>query len=201
VGVYTSEFWPLGIIMSFIILDRDGVINYDSDEYIKSPEEWNAIPGSLDAIAELNRVGFRVFIVTNQSGVARGYFDLHTLSLIHEKLIRELSKVGGSVEEIFFCPHHPDENCLCRKPKPGLLHQIASNYPINFSDTFFIGDSWRDVVAARSVGCHPILVRTGNGDYTLKAYPELTSIPNFKDLAGATEYVLSRSAHNTETLG
>ena len=119
--------------MPFILLDRDGVINFDSHEYIKSPAEWRPIPGSLEAIAQLNRHGFRVLVVTNQSGVARGYFDLDILSQIHEKLVNELASVGGYVEEFFFCPHHPDEACDCRKPKPGMVTWICS------TRIFFIG--------------------------------------------------------------
>lgn len=178
--------------MSFIILDRDGVINYESDQYIKSPDEWLPIPGSLDAIAQLNRHGFRVVVATNQSGVARGYYDVATLDSIHEKLMRELAAVGGYIEEVFFCPHHPDEQCSCRKPQPGLLEQIQAKYAINFADTFFIGDSFRDVRAARSVGCIPLLVLTGNGATDVKKYPELASVPSFPDLAKAVEYVLSQ---------
>ncbi|MBX3708518.1 MAG: D-glycero-beta-D-manno-heptose 1,7-bisphosphate 7-phosphatase [Gammaproteobacteria bacterium] len=184
--------------MPFIILDRDGVINYDSTEYIKSPEEWLPIPGSLEAIAQLNRCGFRVFIVTNQSGVARGYYDLGTLDLIHEKLMHELATVGGCIEEIFYCPHHPEKACLCRKPKPGLLHQIAAKYPINLRETFFIGDSLVDIQTAQSVGCMPLLVLTGNGEKVLKTHTELSNVPHFLDLAKAVEYVLSRQKEHSE---
>src|SRR5260221_14569878 len=127
--------------MTYIILDRDGVINYDSIEYIKSPDEWLPIPGSLDAIAQLNRSGFHVLVVTNQSGVARGFYDLEMLDLIHEKMMHELAAVGGYIDEIFFCPHHPDENCICRKPKPGLFQKLAAKYPLNLAGTFFICDS------------------------------------------------------------
>ncbi|SRR5579885_927883 len=182
--------------MSFIILDRDGVINYDSDEYIKSPEEWLPIPGSLDAIAQLNRSGFRVLVATNQSGIARGYYDLDTLDQIHEKLMQELASVGGYIDEIFFCPHHPDEGCVCRKPKPGLLYQIRDKYGVNFYKTYFIGDTYSDIQAARSVGCMPILVLSGKGQKALENNPELSTVPNFEDLARAVEYVLSRQQKN-----
>jgi D-glycero-D-manno-heptose 1,7-bisphosphate phosphatase len=176
--------------MSYIILDRDGVINYNSSEYIKSPEEWIAIPGSLEAIACLNKQGFKVFIVTNQSGVARGYYDIATLDAIHEKMMGELASVGGYIEQIFFCPHHPDEKCYCRKPQPGLLHELAKKYPVNFEETFYIGDSLVDVQAALAVGCKPILVLTGNGEDTLQKNTHLTSIPRFADLATAIEFIL-----------
>lgn len=176
--------------MKFIILDRDGVINYDSDEYIKSPDEWHPIPGSLEAIADLNRANYRVVIATNQSGVARGHYTLETLDKIHEKLMRELAAVGGYVDEIFFCPHHPEECCACRKPKPGLLHQIKNKFNIHFSDVFFIGDSIGDVEAAQAVDCKPILVLTGNGKRFLEQYPQLKEIPHFRDLAEAVKFVV-----------
>jgi D-glycero-D-manno-heptose 1,7-bisphosphate phosphatase len=179
--------------MTYIILDRDGVINYDSDEYIKSPDEWIPIPGSLEAIAQLNRHGFHVLVATNQSGIARGYYDVEILDRIHEKLMQELAMVGGYVEEVFFCPHHPDEGCECRKPKPGLLWQIQKKYPVNFAETFFIGDNIIDIQAAREVGCKPILVRTGKGERTLTKHPELALIPHFPDLARAVEYVLQQN--------
>lgn len=174
----------------FIILDRDGVINYDSEHYIKSPDEWHAIPGSLDAIADLNRAGFRVLVATNQSGVARGYYDLEMLDRIHEKLLNELREVGGHIDEIFFCPHHPDENCGCRKPKIGLFQQIQKKYAVNFADTFYIGDSYTDIQVALATGCKPILVLTSKGQQTLENHPEFTSLPHFANLAEAVKYIL-----------
>jgi|SRR3990167_12371 len=179
--------------MPFIILDRDGVINFDSDLYIKTPDEWRPIPGSLEAVAELNRAGFHVVVATNQSGIARGLYDIHTLDEIHEKMMRELAALGGYIEEIFFCPHHPDEGCLCRKPKPGMLYQIQEKYRINLNDTFFIGDSWVDVEAAQKVGCKPLLVETGKGQRVLTGYPALKHVPRFADLAEAVQYVISKT--------
>lgn len=178
--------------MTYIILDRDGVINYDSEEYIKTPEEWVAIPGSLEAIAQLNRLGYKVIVATNQSGLSRGLFDLEMLSEIHNKLHLELAAVGGYVEEIFFCPHHPDDKCLCRKPKPGMLHEISQKYDIDLKQTFFIGDNYSDVEAARAAGCNPILVLTSKGKKTLEAHPELKLIPHFANLAQAVEYVIKQ---------
>lgn len=178
-------------MMSYIILDRDGVINYDSQEYIKSPEEWVPIPGSLHAIAQLNRFGFHVLVATNQSGIARGFYDLDMLDRIHEKCTRELAAVGGYIDEIFFCPHHPDDGCSCRKPKPGLLHQVQAKYPIQLRETFLIGDSLVDVQAGEAAGCIPLLVLTGKGQLALDTYPELLNIPHFPDLARAVQYVLS----------
>lgn len=174
----------------FIILDRDGVINYDSDEYIKSPDEWHAIPGSLEAIAQLNRAGFHVFVVTNQSGVARGLYDLETLAQIHEKFISELASVGGYVDEIFFCPHHPQENCECRKPKPGLFYQIQKKYHVNLTEIFYIGDSLVDMQVAMTAGCKPILVLTGNGKKTLAENPGFSNVEHFVDLASAVRFIL-----------
>lgn len=178
--------------MTYIILDRDGVINHDSEHYIKTPDEWLPIPGSLEAIAQLNRQGYRILIATNQSGVARGFYDLEMLDAIHEKFVRELAAVGGYVEEIFFCPHHPDEGCECRKPKPGLFYAMKKKYPIHFADTYFIGDSFSDIQVAEEVGCKPLLVLTGKGELTLKKHPEVQSTPTFANLASAVDYVISR---------
>jgi D-glycero-D-manno-heptose 1,7-bisphosphate phosphatase len=179
--------------LSFVIIDRDGVINYDSHEYIKSPDEWIPIPGSLEAIASLNHAGFRVMIATNQSGVARQLFTLETLQSIHEKLKKALLKVGGKVDDIFFCPHHPDDQCECRKPNVGLFTQIKEKYEIDFSHTFFIGDSSQDVEVALKTGCKPLLVLTGNGEKTRKEYP---SILHFNDLAAAAAYIINEGKNN-----
>jgi D-glycero-D-manno-heptose 1,7-bisphosphate phosphatase len=181
--------------MPYIILDRDGVINFDSTEYIKSPDEWKPIPGSLEAIAHLNRAGFRVLIATNQSGIGRGYYDLATLDQIHEKMVHELATVGGCIEEIFFCPHRPDENCLCRKPKAGLLLQMADKYSLSLAHVYFIGDSHGDLKAAKTAGCKPLLVMTGNGAWTIENYPEFANVPRFENLMKAVEYVITHQ-HN-----
>lgn len=177
--------------MPYIILDRDGVINHESNEYIKSPDEWHPIPGSLEAIARLNGAGYRVFVATNQSGVARGFYDLEILSSIHEKCFELLRQMGGHIEEIFFCPHHPDELCFCRKPKPGLFFQIQKKYAIPLADTYYIGDSITDIEVARVVGCKPILVLTGNGKSTLDLHPELLATPHFNNLSDAVNFILS----------
>jgi len=178
--------------MPFIILDRDGVINYDSDDYIKSPAEWRPIPGSLEAIAHLNRAGFRVLIATNQSGVARGFYDLETLSAIHEKLLQQLTAVGGYVEEIFYCPHHPTDGCVCRKPQPGLIEQMQKKYAIHLASTYLIGDSITDVQVAKQTGCQPILVLSGKGERMLKQHPELATTLCFDNLASAAEYIVKQ---------
>lgn len=178
--------------MPFIILDRDGVINYDSDEYIKSPEEFHLIPGSVEAIAKLNRAGYRVLVATNQSGVARGFYTVEMLEKMHAKLHAELSKVGGEIEEIFYCPHHPDEDCPCRKPKPGMFHQMDEKYHLNFAETFFIGDTITDIHVALTVGCKPILILSIKGKKTLEKHPEVALFPHFDDLAAAVDFVLSQ---------
>ncbi len=175
-----------------IILDRDGVINYDSDHYIKTPDEWHAIPGSLLAIAKLNRAGYHVVVATNQSGVARGFYDIPMLHRIHEKLTSELASVGGVIDDIFFCPHHPDEHCGCRKPALGMFHQIQKKYKMDLSDVYFIGDSYSDMQVAERLPCKPMLVLTSKGEKTLKNNPEFLAIPHFMNLATAVDYILSQ---------
>ena len=163
-----------------VILDRDGVINQDSVDYIKSPQEWVAIPGSLKAIALLHQNQFRVFIATNQSGIARGIYSEETLTQIHQKMCRQVEEAGGDIEGIMYCPHHPDDNCLCRKPKPGMLEQIAGYGDIR--DRPFVGDSPTDIEAALAANCKPVLVLTGSGSQTacslaptIERYPDLLS--------------------------
>src|SRR6266566_6610805 len=178
--------------MKLVILDRDGVINYDSDDYIKSPEEWKAIPGSAAAIARLHRGGYHVVVVTNQSGVARKLFDLNVLSKIHNKMLEAVRAEGGEIEAIFFCPHGPDDGCRCRKPQPGLFEEIAERMKPNLVGVYAVGDSERDITAARAVGAWPVLVRTGKGERTLKKKSEaLKGVPVFDNLAAFTEALLS----------
>lgn len=152
--------------MKLVILDRDGVINYDSDAYIKSPDEWIPIPGSIEAIASLTKAGFTVCVATNQAGLARGLFNEQALEAMHAKMNRLVTGAGGLIDFIAHCPHHPDEGCDCRKPKPGLLRQIAQKFNVSLAGVPFIGDSGKDVAAALSAGARPILVRTGNGTVT-----------------------------------
>lgn len=152
--------------MKLAILDRDGVINRDSSAFIKSPDEWVALPGSLEAIARLSRAGWRVVIASNQSGVARGLFSMDTLNAIHAKMRREIAAAGGTIDAIFVCPHGPDDGCPCRKPKPGMLLDIARRYDIDLKNVPAVGDSLRDLLAADQAGCSPWLVLTGNGTKT-----------------------------------
>ncbi|MCK5093035.1 MAG: D-glycero-beta-D-manno-heptose 1,7-bisphosphate 7-phosphatase [Gammaproteobacteria bacterium] len=181
--------------MKLIILDRDGVINEDSDNFIKDPSEWVPIPGSLEAISRLNQAGYSVVIATNQSGIARGLFDIRTLNDIHEKMHRALSSVGGVIPAIFFCPHGPDDNCECRKPKTGLFTQIAGRFKTGLQDVSAVGDSLRDIQSAKAVGAKPVLVRTGKGERTLSnldAQQELKDVPVFDNLSEFVNDFLSK---------
>ncbi len=171
--------------MKLIILDRDGVINYDSDQFIKSPDEWRPIPGSLEAIAKLNQWGWRVVVATNQSGVGRGLFGMDTLNAIHEKMVKSLAQVGGRIDAIFFCPHAADSTCDCRKPKPGMLQQVSERFNIPLDGVPVVGDSLRDLQAGLAVGGKPYLVLTGKGQKTrddpalppeTQIYPDLATV-------------------------
>jgi D-glycero-D-manno-heptose 1,7-bisphosphate phosphatase len=174
-----------------VILDRDGVINEDSDDYIKSAEEWIPIPGSLEAIARLNQAGVRVAVATNQSGIGRGLFTLGDLNMMHARFHQALARVGGHVDGIFFCPHRPDEACECRKPAPGLLRSISLRFGIPLGGVPFVGDSLSDILAAQAARAQPMLVRTGKGRRTLSAHPELQQLPCFDDLASVVDELLS----------
>ena len=149
--------------MKLIILDRDGTINEDRDDYVKSPDEWVPITGSLEAIARLNHAGWHTVVATNQSGLARGLFDMATLNAIHAKMNRALGELGGRIDAVFFCPHGPDDGCTCRKPLPGLLTTIGERYGVPLRETYAVGDSLRDLEAGVAAGCAPHLVRTGKG--------------------------------------
>ena len=176
--------------VKLIVLDRDGVINHDSDQFIKAPDEWRPIPGSLEAVARLNHAGFRVVVATNQSGVGRGLLDIATLNAIHEKMHRALAQVGGRLDAIFFCPHTADSQCNCRKPKPGMLEEIGHRFNVEMIGVPCVGDSERDLVAAEIVGAQPMLVLTGKGEQTLRNgnFPKNTVI--FPDLAFAVSALL-----------
>lgn len=173
------------------ILDRDGVINHDSDAYIKSPEEWIAYPGSLTAIKQLNDAGNTVVVATNQSGVGRGYYDLATLEKIHAKMHAALATVGAHVDGVYFCPHAPNDGCTCRKPRPGLLHQIQKKYPDDFDHACMIGDSMSDLNAAVAANITPILVKTGKGTRTLKHPDRPENVAVFDHLADAVANLLA----------
>ncbi|MDH5487036.1 MAG: D-glycero-beta-D-manno-heptose 1,7-bisphosphate 7-phosphatase [Gammaproteobacteria bacterium] len=177
--------------MKLVILDRDGVINHDSDNYIRSAEEWVPIPGSLEAIARLHREGYKIIVATNQSGVGRGLFDMDTLGRIHVKMLEAVRAKGGEIDAIFFCPHKPEDNCGCRKPQPGLFQEIAERLKVNLNGVYAVGDAERDVAAARLVSARPVLVRTGKGKRTLRKNKALVNVPVFDDLAGFTDAFLT----------
>lgn len=171
--------------IKIVVLDRDGVINHDSPDYIKSPEEWFPIEGSLEAIAKLNHAGFKVVIASNQSGVGRGLFSAEILEQINQKMQDELAKVDGHLDGIFVCPHKPEDNCECRKPKPGLLEQIQKFFNCAKDEMLFVGDSARDLEAAKAFGCAAILVKTGNG----KSFSNLNFLI-FDNLAAVVNEIL-----------
>lgn len=166
-----------------IILDRDGVINHDSDHYIKSPDEWLPIDGSLAAIAALKKAGHQVVIATNQSGIARGLYDEATLARIHEKMADLLSEYDVVIDGIYYCPHHPDEQCCCRKPAPGLLQQIAQDFDADLSKAVMVGDKLTDIEVASVMHCPAVLVKTGKGERTLAKGLGDFQVQVFDDLA------------------
>jgi len=177
--------------MKLVILDRDGVINFDSAQFIKSPAEWKPIPGSLQAIARLNQNGYRVVIATNQSGIGRSLLDMEALNAIHEKMHKALFAAGGRIDAIFYCPHTADSACACRKPKPGMFKRISETMNVDLKGVPSIGDSLRDLEAAVAAGAQPILVLTGKGSKTQAdpGVPPGTLI--FPDLAAAAEHLAS----------
>ena len=176
--------------MKLLILDRDGVINHDSDKYIRTVAQWQPIPGAIDAIARLFHAGWTVAVATNQSGLARGYYDEAELAAMHDKLRGLLAQQQAQIGLIAYCPHGPDDGCDCRKPATGLLEQIAAHYQQDLTGVWFVGDSLRDLQAAVQVGAQPVLVKTGKGLVTLdKQLPANTLI--FDDLAAVAEQLLA----------
>jgi D-glycero-D-manno-heptose 1,7-bisphosphate phosphatase len=175
--------------MSFVILDRDGVINEDSDDFIKSPDEWIPIPGSIEAIELLTLKGFRIVVLTNQSGIARGYFDEAMLRRIHARMLSAVAARGGRIEAVFYCPHGPEDFCDCRKPATGLFKQFAERFQTDLAGIPAVGDSFRDLEAARRAGASPILVETGKGERTRLLHPGLT-IPICSNLYEAALHLI-----------
>jgi D-glycero-D-manno-heptose 1,7-bisphosphate phosphatase len=180
--------------MKLVILDRDGVINHDSEHFIKSPEEWTPLPGSLAAIAALNQNGWRVAVATNQSGLARGLFDMQALNAMHAKMHKALAAVGGRIDAVFFCPHLPEDECDCRKPKPGLLIRIAERFGVPMAEVPMVGDAYRDLEAGVAAGCPTFLVKTGKGAATLARgdLPKGTMV--FDDLAATVAHLVAQPA-------
>lgn len=177
--------------MKLIVLDRDGVINEDSAAYIKSPEEWTPIPGSLEAIARLTHAGYSTVVATNQSGIGRGLFDIETLNHIHEKMHQLTHQAGGTIEAVFFCPDADDQS-PCRKPNPGMLEEIGRRLKVNLRGIPVVGDNLRDIQAARAVGAMPLLVRTGKGEHTLAQDETIAGILVFDDLASVADYLITQ---------
>jgi len=178
---------------TLVILDRDGVINHDSDNYIKSVNEWAPIPGSIDAVVRLSQAGYKVVVATNQSGLARGYFDEIALANIHSYMCSVVEDAGGNIDAIFYCPHGPEDGCSCRKPLPGMLNQLEDEFNLSVQNSFFVGDTEKDIDVALVKHCRPVLVRTGKGAAAEKQLDlkkkELVLIVD--DLAAAVDFILS----------
>ena len=188
--------------MKLVILDRDGVINEDSDQYIRSVEEWIPLKGSIDAIARLHRAGYTVVVATNQSGLGRGLFDLDALEQMHAKFVSLVEEAGGAIAGIFYCPHTPEDQCQCRKPAPGLLDAIAREFGCDLHDVPFIGDSLKDLEVGLKRGCIPILVRTGKGMSTeakllLSSDAGLQSVRVFDNLSAAIDFLLDQAGEKS----
>jgi D-glycero-D-manno-heptose 1,7-bisphosphate phosphatase len=179
--------------MKLVILDRDGVINHDSDQFIKSPDEWKPIAGSVEAIARLNQAGYRVVVATNQSGLGRGLFCMAMLNSIHAKMHKLVAQAGGRIDAVFLCPHPADAECDCRKPRAGLFRDIARRYHTDLTGVPAIGDALRDLQAAAEVGARPMLVRTGKGNRTLASGGVPEGTPVYADLAEAVAELLDKT--------
>jgi len=177
--------------MKLVILDRDGVINQDSDQFIKNTTEWKPIPGSLEAIAKLNHAGYRVVVASNQSGIGRGLLDMGALNAINDRMYRALAQVGGRIDALFYCPHAAGDNCDCRKPKPGMFIDIAQRFNVDLAGVPSIGDSLRDLQAASAAGARPILVLTGKGAKTEATGGLPDGTPVFADLAEAVRNIVA----------
>lgn len=183
--------------MPLVILDRDGVINEDSADFIKSVAEWIPIPGSIDAIAHLSRAGFTVVVATNQSGLGRGLFTVDDLNAMHQRLNTLVEEAGGKLAGIYYCPHRPDEGCVCRKPAPGLLDAIACELEVELKGAVTVGDSLRDLQAGLARGCEPILVRTGKGAGTEASllaadHSVIQNLKVFDSLSSCADFLIQR---------
>lgn len=188
---------------AIVLLDRDGVINRDSDQYVKSAAEWEALPGSIEAIAGLSQAGYTVVVCTNQSGLGRGLFSLDDLEAMHDKMRALVESAGGEVSAIYYCPHTPDDACDCRKPLPGMLRAIADDYRQDLTGCFFVGDSLRDLQAAVAGDCRPVLVKTGKGEKTLgqlrrlegdhRYFLQQVPVPVFESLAAFAADLLDKT--------
>ena len=175
-----------------VILDRDGVINHIGDGDITRVDDWEPISGSIEAISRLKKAGYLVTVASNHSGIARGLYDENVLQAMHDKLNKLLETRGVALDGIFFCPHGPEANCICRKPKPGLLFQIAKQFSIDLSQTPLVGDNISDIRAAKMANAQPVLVRTGKGEYVMQNFPEALDVPVYDDLAHFVRETLRR---------
>ena len=175
-----------------VILDRDGVISHAQEEDATTVDGWDPISGSIEAISRLKKADYLVTIASNHSGISRGYYSEGDLKKMHEKMQRMLSIRGASVDGIFYCPHGPESNCICRKPKPGLLFQIARKFDIDLSETPMLGDNINNIGAARMANARPVLIRTGNGEYTMQHFPEALDVPVYDNLAHFVRETLRR---------
>lgn len=179
-----------------VILDRDGTINLDRDDFVKSPQEWEPLPGSLEAIARLNHAGWHVVVASNQSGLGRGLFDMAHLNAMHDKMHKLLAAVGGRIDAIFYCPHAPEDDCACRKPRAGLFEQIGARFGVSLKSVPAVGDSLRDLLAGASVGCQPHLVLTGKSagltPEQIQGLPAGSRV--HADLAAFADHLIERGA-------
>jgi D-glycero-D-manno-heptose 1,7-bisphosphate phosphatase len=175
-----------------VILDRDGVISHVQEEDVTTVDAWDPIPGSIEAISRLKKAGYLVTIASNHTGIARGYYSEEDLQQMHQKMQRLLSARGASVDGFFYCPHGPEANCICRKPKPGMLFQIAQQFDIDLPETPLVGDDISDVQAAKIANAKPVLVRTGKGEYTTQNFAEALNVPVYDDLAHFVRETLRR---------
>lgn len=183
--------------MKLVILDRDGTINSDSEDFVKTPEEWMPLPGALEAIARLNHAGWHVVIASNQSGLGRGLFDVASLNAMHAKMHKMLAALGGRVDAVFYCPHSPEESCNCRKPLPGLFEQIGARFGVQLLGVPTAGDSLRDLLAGAAAGCEPHLVLTGKSAQYRNGVPPEGLPPGtlvHRDLSAFADFILERSA-------
>lgn len=176
--------------MKLVILDRDGVINYDSASYISSPDDWQPLPGSLEAIAKLTQAGYHVVVATNQSAIGRGLLEMATLNAIHDKMHRSVVQAGGRIDAVFYCPHGQDDDCRCRKPKAGLLEEISRRFNTDLKDVSSIGDALRDLQAAAAAGAQPVLVLTGKGEQTQRSSELPAGTRIYADLAAAAKSII-----------
>lgn len=175
---------------SYVLLDRDGVINHDDVGYIKSVNEWIPISGSLEAITMFNENGFKVIVITNQSGIGRGLYDEPAMQEIHREMLKRVKQLGGKIENIYFCPHDPDAKCLCRKPEPGMFKAFSKDYDRQLNDLYYVGDKLSDLQAAKAAGAKSILVKTGKGEQTLAENPQINS-PIFENLYEAAKFIIA----------